>query len=388
MDNKEINQYYLPDEKIKKIMDDNTEVEVHYKDKVYFFNKKTNRIDDQQHQIRQSIIPSIIASIAVLVYLMYNHIEEIPLSGNISLSSIVTIVGTVMGTLVFSYHLIKDKINKVSNVDHIMWRNIPTMIFAFLMILVIMISSFFWLIGQIFEGAGFDLYTTTAIAAIFLTMINYLMILAVASINDVMMTSLLIFVSVGGIGMSMMSNSTQSWWKVNFSYLGTANAINSWQFNITLIVSALLLATLVDYLFVPLESIYKNDKKLLLLRILLTLTAISLGAVGFFPNNGKGMLHELHNFSAKMLVYWVVIIVVLIRWLLPNVTKEFLILSYIIAGALLVGNFLFQPVGYLSLTAFELIAFFLAFSWVLLLIQNIRKLNSKEPIKIVILDKE
>lgn len=117
---------------------------------------------------------------------------------------------------------------------------------------------------------------------------------------------------------------------------------------------------------------------------MLTMTAISLGAVGFFPNNGQGRLHELHNLAANWLVYWIILLILGIRWLLPRVTREFLTVSYGIAGTLLVANFLFQTIGYLSLTAFEIIAFFLAFSWILLLVQNIRKLHRRPRIVIEI----
>ena len=131
--------------------------------------------------------------------------------------------------------------------------------------------------------------------------------------------------------------------------------------------------TLYSILHRSLDLTYSGFK-VNMLRVLLTLVAIALGGVGFFPNNGTGQLHELHTKSAEMLVYLIVILIISIRWILPKVTKEFLTISYGIAAVLIACNFLFQNVGYLSLTVFELLAFGLAFSWILLLLQHVQQL--------------
>lgn len=114
---------------------------------------------------------------------------------------------------------------------------------------------------------------------------------------------------------------------------------------------------------------------LMILRVLMTITALSLAGVGIFPNNKDTYWHILHDKSANMLVYMIVIMIIGLRWLLPNVKKEFLTISYGIAALLVVADVLFQNVGYLSLTAFELIAFILAFAWILLLFQNLQSLS-------------
>lgn len=50
-----------------------------------------------------------------------------------------------------------------------------------------------------------------------------------------------------------------------------------------------------------------------------------------------------------------------------------------IAVALLAGEILFQVVGYLSLTAFEIMAFLLAFSWLVMLFERLN--DYLEPIQ-------
>ena len=59
-------------------------------------------------------------------------------------------------------------------------------------------------------------------------------------------------------------------------------------------------------------------------------------------------------------------------------TKTFLTLSYVIGGVLAVSYIAFKIVRYLSLTAFEMLAFGIAFSWILLLFQLIEAVVQRD----------
>lgn len=170
----------------------------------------------------------------------------------------------------------------------------------------------------------------------------------------------------------MAVNNERYWWQHNLSFLGTRNASSGWQFNATLIFSALLMIALIDYLFVSLQEYYPGSRRLILLRALLTLTAINLGLVGVFPNNISS--HYLHDQVASFLIYCVLALIIGVRWLLPQITKEFLYLSYGVGAALAVAEVLFRGIGYLSLTAFEMLAFVMAFGWLLMLLDRIESL--------------
>ncbi|KRN28154.1 hypothetical protein IV38_GL001606 [Lactobacillus selangorensis] len=123
------------------------------------------------------------------------------------------------------------------------------------------------------------------------------------------------------------------------------------------------------------REIYPKDWRLIILRVLLTLLALNLGAVGLFPNNQN--FHNLHDGVAKFLVYLIIILIIGIRWLLPHVTKEFLTLSYGIAAALIGMDIAFQGIGYISLTVFEISGFVLAFTWIVLLFQRLQLLTQE-----------
>ena len=74
------------------------------------------------------------------------------------------------------------------------------------------------------------------------------------------------------------------------------------------------------------------------------------------------------------MVYTMLILVVVVRWTMPMMTKTFLTLSYMIGGVLAVSYIAFKFVRYLSLTAFEM----LAFSWILLLFQLIEAVVQRD----------
>lgn len=353
--------------------------------------KKKTPFETQNVSLRWFLLPALMCSVIFFIVFFTWGDKQISMTGDFSIATATMLLGLISGSFSFiSIFINRKRKEKNPELSDIQWRNVPTIIGAFIVILMLGILSFFWIIGMMFEGASFDIYTATAIFFIFTAIINYLMIYAAYSFTSSMIVTILIVVIIGGVFFAMLTNSESRWWQHNFSFLGTNEAASSWQFNLTLMLSALLMVALIDYLFVNLKKNGYTGFKVASLRVLLTMVAISLGGVGFFPNNGTGQLHALHTKAAEMLVYLIVILIVSIRWILPKVTKEFLTISYGIAAVLVACNFLFQNIGYLSLTVFELLAFGLALSWILLLLQHIQQLAhltnavyeiSIEPIK-------
>lgn len=324
-----------------------------------------------------SIIPTFITSIIFYMFFLSQKQTQILLVGTTSIATALIILGLITGTLLFIIFFIKSRKSATNSTSrNIYWRNFPTIVLSFALILLLALLGIFWVFGLIFTGASFDQLTSTFIFFIFSSVINYLMILAALSISPLMLTTLFMAIISSGVVISMAANSQRRWWQHNLSFLGTNLASNSWSFNLTLIFSALIMVALIDYLFVSLQESYPRTWQLMSLRVILTLAAVDLGAVGAFPNNAS--FHVLHDWLARMLVYFIIILIVGIKWLLPQVNRDFLITSYIIGGVLVLTDVLFQFVGYLSLTAFELIGFILAFGWILLLFQSIQHLISAQ----------
>lgn len=319
------------------------------------------------------LAPGLFCSVVFNVFFAVKNRNQIPLSGETSLATTVILMGVIMGTILFGIFFIRERRNQTNAFSrNVYWRNFPVVILSFALILGIALMGVFWLFNAIFNGATFDRLTATIIFFVFETMINYVMIFAAFSLSSRTLIRLFTAVIVGGVVISMATNSSRRWWQYNLSFLGTHLAQNSWQFNMTLMFSALLMVALTDYIFVSLAAIYPRSLRLLTLRIVITLMAVDLGAVGFFPNNQR--FHFLHDRVAGFLVYFIIGLIIGIRWLLPGISREFLRMSYTVGAILVVADVLFQFVGYLSLTAFEIIGFALAFGWVVILFQVLQEL--------------
>lgn len=64
-----------------------------------------------------------------------------------------------------------------------------------------------------------------------------------------------------------------------------------------------------------------------------------------------------------------VVMVVALRWWVPTIPRVFLLLGYVYVGVIVVLG-IFFAVGYYTLTAVELVAGVLIFSWVILLLRS------------------
>lgn len=316
------------------------------------------------------LVVSLVLSIGVYLYWITQNIHSLPLSGGISLGSFVIGVGVVAGVIIFAGFFIQAQ--RAKTVPRIYWRNFPVITGALAIMLGLALVGGFWLLDQLFPGASFDRLTAILIFWLFLLVVAAFMMQAAVTIDTTMLSNLLLVVIVSGMVIAMATNNTRRWWQHNLSFLGTNMASQAWQFNVTLIISALLFVALVDTLFVALEERYPRSWKLWTMRIMLTLIGVDLACIGIFPNNAAS--HLLHDQAAGMLVFLVAGLIVGCRWLLPGVTQEFLWSSYAVAVALLALNFGFRWFGWPSLTSFEIQAFVLAFGWVLVLFGRLETL--------------
>lgn len=96
-----------------------------------------------------------------------------------------------------------------------------------------------------------------------------------------------------------------------------------------------------------------------------------MAGVGAFPYNTFPITHLVS--AGGMAVVFIALIC-----LLPSFSRAFLAMSFAFLGAMLVSLILFKWADYLSLTAFELVAAVIIFSWLVVFIRQIAiGLNTK-----------
>lgn len=334
---------------------------------------RPSRVTDQLPNIKLHwyIIPAIILTIVFYIFCQQNNMQTVPITGDYSIANASTVLSSVSGLPLFVITFIITKLRKNGPTRNIYWRSLPPIAISCGLILAFSFSAFFWLLEKLFTDARFDIYTSMTFIFLIIAAVNYLMINLVMTLSSGVITNLLTIMIIGGMLFSMLTNSDRDWWRHNFSFLGTSQNSGNLQFNVTLIFSGLLMMALVDYLFVNLQQKYPGWKTQAL-RWLLYGEAACVAAIGLFPNDPQ--FHVLHDRISMWLVYIMLILIVAIRWILPEVTRQFLITSYVIGAVMGAEYIIFKLTNYLSLTAFELIEFALSFSWLLLLLQNIENL--------------
>lgn len=316
---------------------------------------------------------SLIAAVGVFIYWLYLGVRTIPMTGGVSIASFTIGFGVVCGIGLFVGFFIQsrnDPENRFSKAVY--WRNFPVIVVAFAIILGMALLGVFWVLGTLFPGTIFDPFTAILQFFVFMVLANIFMVQMALRINATTLSSLLTIVIVSGVVISMASNGSRRWWQYNLSFLGTKLASNAWQFNLTLVMTALVMVSLVDYLFVQLNAQHRKSWRLTTLRILLTVAALDLGLIGVFPNNAQ--FHVLHDQVAAFLVTLILILIIGLRWLLPEVSKQFLWGSYAVGVVEFLMNMGFRLFRYPSLTAFEVQGFAIGFAWLLFLFSRLQNL--------------
>ena len=356
----------VPDELVKKYdLHNDDDFKITARNGEIRLKKKNHDSNKRQFNVIWILIASILTSIAFWIFINAVHLHQVPLVGINSIASGLIVFGGLSGMILFSAYFISNRKKiTVAYSAKTFWRTFPVIVISFVLILSLALMGIAWGLSRLFTGITFGHVVAMMLFFVFVTTINYIMVRIGLAVNYGILTTIMILVITSGTVVSMASNG-RNWWQHNLSFLGTKHANNSWQFNLTLVFSSLLMVALVDYIFVSLRAVVKNTWRTITLRIILTVTALDVGAVGLFPNNAN--FHVLHDKVAGYLVYLIIILIIGIRWLLPKVGKRFLALSYGMCVGLVVIDLMFKPLHIISLTAFELIAFILAFGWILIL---------------------
>ena len=356
----------VPDELVKKYdLHNDDDFKITARNGEIRLKKKNHDSNKRQFNVIWILIASILTSIAFWIFINAVHLHQVPLVGTNSIASGLIVLGGLSGMVLFSAYFISNRKKiTVAYSAKTFWRTFPVIVISFVLILSLALMGIAWGLSRLFTGITFGHVVAMMLFFVFVTTINYIMVRIGLAVNYGILTTIMILVITSGTVVSMASNG-RNWWQHNLSFLGTKHANNSWQFNLTLVFSSLLMVALVDYIFVSLRAVVKNTWRTITLRTILTVTALDVGAVGLFPNNAN--FHVLHDKVAGYLVYLIIILIIGIRWLLPEVGKRFLALSYGMCVGLVVIDLMFKPLHIISLTAFELIAFILAFGWILIL---------------------
>ncbi|GLI26802.1 hypothetical protein ARHIZOSPH14_10440 [Agromyces rhizosphaerae] len=253
------------------------------------------------------------------------------------------------------------------------WVDALALAFTAAVLVLLLVVGLGALLGDAFRGASLYGITAALLAGAIAAVTSYFTYLVAAGVSASSIATLLAFFLVSGCLGSMLTASDPLWWEKNLSALGTARDASGYAFGITLILGGLVVTALARYIGGELRQ-WSEERGLDAERGIRTITGglvllgIFLACVGVFPVD---LFFGVHNTVATGMAVVYLVIVIGLRWFLPGFPNAFLVLGYAFIGIILVSVLMFFPFGYYNLTAVELVAAGLIFSWLIIFIRNI-----------------
>ncbi|WP_413317812.1 DUF998 domain-containing protein [Agrococcus sp. 1P02AA] len=173
---------------------------------------------------------------------------------------------------------------------------------------------------------------------------------------------------VVGVLFSMLTASNEEWWEVHFSELGADGGISGFAFNMTLVLSGVLVATMGGCVRADLDRITGRGERggAEWVGRLLALIGACMVLTGIVRVDIAQWLHI--GFAASMVVVFLVLCVSLPR-LAPRLPTVVHVVSIAMVAGILVALVLWVPFGYYNFTGFEFAACGIIFIWLIVFVR-------------------
>lgn len=175
---------------------------------------------------------------------------------------------------------------------------------------------------------------------------------------------------VVGVLFSMLTASDDHWWQVHFSQLGAGGGISGLAFNVTLVLSGVLVATMGGYVRGDLDRVTARAERggAEWVGRLLAIIGACMALTGLVRVDVAEWLHI--GFAASMVVVFLVLCIGLPRFA-PRLPTAIHIVSIAMVIGTIVALVLWVPFGYYNFTGFEFAACGLIFLWLSVFVRSI-----------------
>jgi hypothetical membrane protein len=304
--------------------------------------------------------------LAALVALPVFAFQAAPIAGPGSAGQYASIAGAVAAVLAFlaGRYVVRDRSGRGVRVGVLDVVDVAALAFAHGVIALLSWTLAADIIEQAFQGAtvfAFPLLILTGTAA---ALTAYVAFYSSTHMDLQLLAVVLAVFMVEGILASMLTAGDPHWWKENLSALGMTDDLSALAFNLTLIVAGLIVTTLARFSTrgIPVP----RPGALTAVRTCLVIVGVFLGLVGVFPVDRFFAIHTA--VASGMAVAFGVLVIMLPRWI-PGMPRLFFWLGWLFMAVIVVLAVLYA-VQYYTLTAVELVAGILVFSWIILFIRN------------------
>lgn len=232
------------------------------------------------------------------------------------------------------------------------------------------------IMGKSFAGAVVFTFPAAVLAAVAIAVTAYAAFLSAVHLTPMSVSTILIVFLVVGSFASMLSATDPLWWQKNLSSLGITDDISALAFNLTLIIAGVIVTTVAHYATATIPVVSEKELKgRNLVRGALALIGVLLACVGIFPVDE---FLTAHNVAASGMAAIFVAMVIGLPKLIPATPRIFVLLGYCFVGIIVVLAIFFAT-GYYNLTAVELVAFLLIFSWLVVFLRHTAAMGGQAP---------
>jgi hypothetical protein len=299
--------------------------------------------------------------------------RDVPISGRGSVGDFVAVGGGLIAiaAFLFGYALRRAQARDVPTGGmarpHLHWFDIAAVSLAHAVITMLGWAGLASVLSKSLIGASVYSLSAGILAGVALAVTAYMVFLSAVNLSPMMLSLVLALFLVVGALASMLSATDPLWWQKNLSTLGISDDISALAFNLTLIIAGIMVTTIARYAtaFLP-HATSAERRGRNLVRLALVLIGVFLACVGILPVNE---FFAAHTAAASGMAIVYVATVVCLRWLLPSMPSVFIVLGYVYVGVI-VTLAIFFVTGYYNLTAVELVAAVLIFSWVIVFLRN------------------
>ena len=222
-------------------------------------------------------------------------------------------------------------------------------------------------LAKSFSGAVVFTFSAVVLGGAAVAVSAYVVFLSAVKLTPMLMSLVLAVFLITGIFASMLSATDPLWWQKNLSTLGMSGDISSLAFNITLIVAGVIVTTIAHYATAAIAVAEPRlQRGRAAVRTALVVLGLLLAGVGLFPLD---RFFTAHNVCATGMVVVFVTLVLALPRLVPSISRTFVLLGYVFVGVVVVLAVLFVT-GYYTLTAVELVAGLIVFSWLIVFLRT------------------
>ncbi|MEI7918367.1 MAG: hypothetical protein WCH58_03205 [Candidatus Saccharibacteria bacterium] len=181
-----------------------------------------------------------------------------------------------------------------------------------------------------------------------------------------------------GVGLSGLSTKDTRWLNWHFSRLGEGSGLSSIEFNITILISAVIVYFIGRDLSINIARLSQNHavnakKAQLIIGLAFNAIALCLVCLALFPFDRFSFVHDIFGYS---MLYVFLGLCMLMQKILPIFSKRFYIYGDIVILLSAIIYTIFIKFRVITLLIFEGIVFILLYIWLLVFIKEISRKSS------------